>query len=90
MACSSMNDSIYLYVCVLVCVCVCSHVRMCKHTHTYTCTHTQQLHVYHVIKFNFANIRRLVGGGRGDWMELAQDRDRWWALVSTVKNFQVP
>jgi hypothetical protein len=19
-----------------------------------------------------------VGGGRGDWMELAQDRDRWW------------
>jgi hypothetical protein len=31
-----------------------------------------------------------VGGGRGDWMELAQDRDRWWALVSTVRNFQVP
>jgi hypothetical protein len=23
-----------------------------------------------------------VGGGCGDWMELAQDRD-WWALVST-------
>jgi len=22
-----------------------------------------------------------VGGGRGDWMEVAQDRDRWWALV---------
>jgi hypothetical protein len=20
-----------------------------------------------------------VGGGRGNWMELAQDRDRWWA-----------
>jgi len=22
-----------------------------------------------------------VGGGRADWMELAQDRDRWRALV---------
>jgi len=26
----------------------------------------------------------------GDWMELAQDRDRWWALVSTVRNLRVP
>jgi hypothetical protein len=31
-----------------------------------------------------------VVGGRGDWRELAQDRDGWWALVSTVKNLRVP
>jgi len=31
-----------------------------------------------------------VGGGFGDWKELAQDKDRWRALVSTVMNFQFP
>ena len=31
-----------------------------------------------------------VGVGCGDWMELAQNRVRWRALVSTVMNFRVP
>ena len=31
-----------------------------------------------------------LGGGCEDWMELAEDRDRWQALVSTVMNLRVP
>jgi len=31
-----------------------------------------------------------AGGDCGDWKELAQDRDRWRVLVSTVMNLRVP
>jgi len=31
-----------------------------------------------------------VGCGVMDWIELAQDRDRWWVLVNAVMYFRVP
>jgi len=31
-----------------------------------------------------------VGCGGVDWIELAQDRDRWWALVTVVMKLRVP
>jgi hypothetical protein len=31
-----------------------------------------------------------VGCGSMDWIELAQDRDRWWSLLNVVMNFRVP
>jgi hypothetical protein len=33
---------------------------------------------------------REIGFGDVDWIHLAQDRDRWRALVNTVMNLQVP
>jgi hypothetical protein len=32
----------------------------------------------------------LIGYDGMDWIDLAQDRDQWWALVNTVMNLQVP
>ena len=30
------------------------------------------------------------GRGRGDWLELAQNRDGWRALMGKVRNIRVP
>jgi hypothetical protein len=40
-----------------------------------------------------ANIRldlREIGWSGMDWIDLAQDRDQWRALVNTVMNLRVP
>jgi len=31
-----------------------------------------------------------VGCGGKDWVELAHNRDRWWAVVTAVMNLRVP
>jgi hypothetical protein len=33
---------------------------------------------------------REIGFGDVDWIHLAQDRDKWWAVVNTVMNLRVP
>jgi hypothetical protein len=33
--------------------------------------------------------RREIGWGSVDWIQLAQDRDRWRVLVNTVTNLRV-
>jgi hypothetical protein len=33
---------------------------------------------------------REIGWGGMDWIELAQDRDQWRALVNTMMNLRVP
>jgi hypothetical protein len=41
-----------------------------------------------VIKMNLQEVG--FGGGGVDWIDLAEDRDRWPALVNAVMNLRVP
>jgi hypothetical protein len=39
---------------------------------------------------NIKMVLRQIGWGGMGWIDLAQDRDRWTALVNMVMNFRVP
>jgi hypothetical protein len=46
-------------------------------------------HILHVSRIRVKRDLQEVGGDCGDWMERAEDRDRWRTLVNTVMNFRV-
>jgi hypothetical protein len=46
-------------------------------------------HVTH-IRYNIKIDLRYIGWGGMDWIDLAQDRDQWRALVNKVVSLHVP
>jgi len=45
-------------------------------------------HRWEDIKMDLQGLR--WGGGGVGWIGLAQNRDRWWALVNAVMNLRIP
>jgi hypothetical protein len=82
-----MNVALHFFVGSVVCLTVSEYTWPHKNYHHRVLPYMTKNYVIYLI---FKMDSQEVGGGRGDWMELAQDRDRWRALVSTVKNLRVP
>ena len=73
------------YKCVCVCVCVYIYIYIYIYIYVCVCVCVCVCVYIYIYKMDFQEV-----GGGGDWKGLAQDRDRWRALVNTVMNFQVP
>jgi hypothetical protein len=41
-------------------------------------------------EYNIKMDLQKVGFEGMDWIELAQDKDRWWACVNAIMNLRVP
>jgi hypothetical protein len=44
----------------------------------------------HRLEYNIKTNLRAIGWGGMDWIDLAEDREHWRALVNTVMNLRVP
>jgi hypothetical protein len=44
----------------------------------------------HRLEGNIKMVLRYIGWGGIEWIDLAQDRDQWRALVNTVMNLRAP
>jgi hypothetical protein len=48
-----------------------------------------ELNTYVTKMYGTTNIKKILGYGCMGWIELAQDRDRWWTIVTAVMCLRV-
>jgi len=72
-------------VCVCVCVCVCVYTVLSR-----SVVRRDFVHLLCIYNEELNEKDGSSGSGVMDWIELAQDRDKWRDLVNTAMNFQVP